>query len=288
VEQLVDKGRFQQLAARLKLPVPPARSFRPSEESVPADLDLEFPAVLKPLTRRRDLWQPFAGQRKALRLDTADRLRALWARLAETRLPVMVQSLVPGPETRIESYHVYVDHDGHTVAEFTGRKIRTHPSIFGESSALEITDAADVARLGRDIVRRLKLRGVAKLDFKRGPEGNLFLLEVNPRFTLWHHPAAMAGVNIPALVYGDLVGRVRPPVMRARSGVRWCKLWTDWPAARHLGIPFPRWFAWALGCEAKRGIALDDPLPLIGGAFWRWRERHEAKARSSTSAAATA
>ena len=54
------------------------------------------------------------------------------------------------------------------------------------------------------------LTGVAKLDFKRDRSGKLHLFEINPRFTLWHHAAAIAGVNIPALVYADLTGAPWP------------------------------------------------------------------------------
>ena len=272
VEDLVDKARFQKLAARLKLPVPPARALFPAQEPPPARLDLEPPLILKPLTRRPDRWEPVVGQCKAIRLDTAEALRTLWPHLAEAGMPVLAQSLVPGPETRMESYHVYMDEAGKLVAEFTGRKIRTRPAAFGDSTALEITDAPDVTKLGREIVGRLGLRGVAKLDFKRGPDGRLYLLEVNPRFTLWHHPAALAGVNIPALVYDNLVGRSRPPVARARAGVRWCKVWSDYPAARADGMPLVPWLRWALGCEAMSGLAWDDPFPLIRAAVWRWRE----------------
>jgi predicted ATP-grasp superfamily ATP-dependent carboligase len=172
----------------------------------------------------------------------------------------------------MESYHVYIDEAGKLVAEFTGRKIRTRPAAFGDSTALEITAAPDVAKLGREVVERIGLRGVAKVDFKRGANGRLYLLEVNPRFTLWHHLGARAGVNVPALVYDTLVGRVRPPVERARAGVRWCKVWSDYPAARANGIPSLPWLRWALGCEAMSGIAWNDPLPLLRAAVWRWRE----------------
>jgi predicted ATP-grasp superfamily ATP-dependent carboligase/CelD/BcsL family acetyltransferase involved in cellulose biosynthesis len=268
VEQLVDKGRFQLLAERLHLPVPPARVFRPTEESPPLSLDLEYPVVLKPVTRRVDRWTPIAGDRKAIRIDGPGAISALWPQLAEAGLVVLIQAIVPGSETRVESYHVYVDASGVVVAEFTGRKLRTQPVSLGDSTALEITDAADVARVGRDIVRRLGLRGVAKLDFKRGPDDALYLLEVNPRFTLWHHPAAVAGVNIPALVYGDLVGWPRPPVLRPRAGVRWCKVWTDRIAAREQGVSFLKWLWWALGCETKRALAWDDPMPILGRAAW--------------------
>ena len=271
VEDLVDKGRFQALAQRLDLPVPAARVLDPSVDPVP--LDLQFPVALKPIVRRGDQWTPIGGAAKALRLDTPLSLVSYWPRLTAAGIPVLLQQLIPGPETCIESYHVYVDEHGETVGEFTGRKIRTWPPAYGDSTALVITDSPEVTTLGRDLVRRLGLRGVAKFDFKRAPDGRLYLLEVNPRFTLWHHLGARAGVNIPALVYADLAGLPRPRVQKARAGVRWCKPWGDVAAARAAGVPFLRWLPWALSCEAKRVVAWDDPMPLVRSVLWRVKSR---------------
>lgn len=267
VEDLVDKSRFQVLAERLGLPVPPGRMLDPCTQ--PAPLDLDFPLALKPRVRRGALWPSIAGAAKALRVDTRAGLLELWPRLAAAGLVVLVQQLIPGPETQVESYHVYVDEDGDTVGEFTGRKLRTWPPAYGHSTALVISDAPDVAALGRDVVARLGLHGVAKLDFKRASDGRLFLLEVNPRFNLWHHVGARAGVNLPALVYADLVGEPRPHTVAARAGVRWCQPWLDVRAARQAGVSWLAWLWWTLGCEAKRTVAWDDPLPLVGALLDR-------------------
>lgn len=180
---------------------------------------------------------------------------------------LVVQELIPGPETRIESYHVYVDQRGEIVGEFTGRKIRTIPPEFGHSTALTLTDAADVLMLGRSLTAALGLRGVAKFDFKRGPDGRFNLLEVNPRFNLWHHLGAVGGVNLPALVYDDLVGRPRAaPLAQARAGVRWCKVPHDRPAAKAAGVPLWVWLRWALRSEAKT-VVWDDPMPVAYGFY---------------------
>jgi len=270
VEDLVDKERFQQVAGVLNLPVPSARRCDPATER-PGELGLRFPVVLKPLTRRPESWDPVAGGAKALRVDTPAELAALWPRLAAAGLPLLAQELVAGAEQRIESYHAYVRPGGEVVGEFTGRKIRTWPLERGESTALELTDAPDVAALGRDVLARLRFAGVAKLDFKRDPAGRLWLLEINPRFNLWHHLGAVAGVNLPALVYADLTGAhatSRTPT-RARAGARWCRPWVDWRAARATGLPLWRWAPWALACDAKSVVAWDDPLPLLGAAAWR-------------------
>ena len=269
VEALVDKAKFQLLADRLGLPVPPARCVRPGDGASIDALDLPYPLIVKPLTRRPTSWAAVGRGGKAVQVNSIAELRNVWGRAATSQMPLMIQSLVPGDETAIESYHVYVDRDHTIVAEFTGRKIRTYPARFGDSTALTITDAEDVAELGRDLVQRSKLTGVAKFDFKRTPDGKLYLLEINPRFTLWHHPAALAGVNIPALVYSDLAGLPRPRVQRARAGVKWCRAWQDVRAAREQRIPFLQWLRWTVACDAKSTIAWDDPLPFLASAMWR-------------------
>jgi D-aspartate ligase len=267
VEDLLDKARFQALAERHGLPVPQAWHFHPIA-SEPDDLDLTFPVIIKPLTRL-ERWNDTFGLRKALEVKDLEALHTLWPQLLEAGVDLIAQELIPGAETQIESYHCYVDRPGSTAGEFTGRKIRTYPLAYGHTTALEISDAADVRQLGRSIVEKLELTGVAKLDFKRDPSGTLHLLEINPRFTLWHHAAAVAGLNIPALVYADLTGTPRPPAPRAKAGVRWCKAWKDFPAARASGFPLTTWLPWVARCEAKSALSLSDPMPLIRSTLYR-------------------
>ena len=268
VEDLVDKARFQALAERLRLPVPAARRISPASEAPPDDSNLRFPAVVKPLTRGAG-WDDLADSAKAVRVDTPQGLRDLWPKLAQDGADLLLQEMVPGAEDRIESYHVYADEGGRVAAEFTGRKVRTYPLSCGHSTALTVTDAADVAALGRALTGRIGLRGVAKFDFKRGPDGALHLLEINPRFSLWHHLGAVAGVNIPAIVYADMVRAPRPAPARARAGACWCTLSRDRRAAKAGGVPLRAWLPWAIRCEAKSVLAWDDPMPYLRGKLTR-------------------
>jgi predicted ATP-grasp superfamily ATP-dependent carboligase len=276
VEDLVDKARFQDLARRHGLPVPAACRFHPAT-SEPRDLDLEFPIIIKPLTRLAQ-WNESFGLRKAVAAESRDALRQLWPQLHAMNIGLLAQELIAGAEAQMESYHCYVDRRGEVAGEFTGRKIRTYPVAYGHTTALEITDAADVRRQGRDVVAKLNLTGVAKLDFKRDRAGKLHLLEINPRFTLWHHAGAIAGVNIPALVYADLTGMPRPPAARVKAGVRWCRAWKDLPAARASNVPLTAWLPWVISCEAKSALSWNDPMPAVRSMLHRLtsrRGRHE-------------
>jgi D-aspartate ligase len=266
IEQLVDKGRFDALARREALPVPRAERLSPRPGQAPPDLGLSFPVVLKPVVRGV-AWASVGGAGKAMHIGGPDEWAAIWARIADAHSEVIVQELVEGPESAIESYHAYVDDAGAIVGEFTGRKIRTFPSRYGYSTAVEVTPLPDVAQLGRELLARVGLRGVAKVDFKRDGRGGLHLLEINPRFNLWHHPAAIAGVNLPALVHADLTGRPRPPGRCATRRVAWCMPLWDVRAAYAEGVSPLKWLHWVRGCQATSGLSRDDPLPFIRGSL---------------------
>jgi predicted ATP-grasp superfamily ATP-dependent carboligase len=280
VERLVDKTRFQELAAEHDLPVPRTTIVWPRPEPGPPDLPLSFPLVLKPVTRRDSTWRPVAGNAKAVIVDSPAALAEVWPRVEGAAVGVIAQEHIAGGEDRIESYHAYVDERGDVAGEFTGRKIRTLPERFGYTTACEITDEGDVRELGRHCMRALGLHGVAKLDFKRSPSGELSLLEVNPRFNLWHLPGAVAGVNLPALVYADLAGLPRPRPGVARAGVRWSLPWNDLRAAREQGVGLARWLAWEARCETRHIVAANDPMPFLRGFAWRRARRRLRGARS--------
>jgi D-aspartate ligase len=291
VEDLVDKARFQRRADALGLPVPRSVLLSATDEATPADFGLGFPLILKPLVRQAAVWSGVDSAAKAVLVESPERLHQLWPRVVASGGDVLAQEVVLGPEREIESYHVYIDAAGDIAGEFTGRKIRTLPPERGHSTAIEITDRGDVAAMGREVLHALGLRGVAKVDFKRAPDGTLWLLEVNPRFTLWNNPGSLAGVNVPALVYADLAGFPRPQIGPLHAGIRWCELMTDRQAARLAGMGGARWIWWALRCETKHGASWDDPMPflrvmLIPFLVRRWR-RLRSLARRMLSRAST-
>lgn len=270
VEDLVDKMRFRLLADELGLPVPPSVTFHPRLDGPTPELP--YPCLLKPRTRDVGPWVELFERRKGVLVADPAALRRLLQRLVATGQDVVAQAVIPGPESRIESYHAYVAADGDQFA-FTGRKLRTWPSRFGNSTALTTTAATDVHELGRDLVHRLRLRGVVKLDFKRDPDGRLWLLEINPRFSLWHHLGARAGVNLPALVHADLCGLPRPDVTGPRPGVTWMHP-DDLLAARaDPTVSMLGWLRFAATCDCRSNLAWDDPGPTLGGLLGRARRR---------------
>lgn len=272
VEDLVDKARFLELAGRLRLPVPRSRIVEPGPG---AARDIEawgvFPCIAKPAVRThwfRSALVGTQGPQKAVRIQDRAALRALAPALETHHTPLIVQECVEGGEERVVSFHAYVRPGGEVVAAFTGRKIRTLPPTFGVSCYVEITDDERVHRLGREILDRLEFYGVLKMDFKEDARtGRLYLLEINPRFNLWHYPAAVAGANLPALVYRDLCGLDWPLSTRVQPGVRWLALHRDlhaFPAYRRRGaLTVGSWLASLCHRCVYDAFAWDDPAPAI-------------------------
>lgn len=268
VEDLVDKAQFALLARRLGLDVPVTSVLRSTGAADgPAPPDLPYPAVVKPSTRQ-DLAR-FGTGSKAVRVDGPESLQDMWRAARAAGVALVAQQFVPGPESRVESHHSYVDRAGDLVADFTGTKVRTRPREFGHSVVLRTTDpdgeARDVRRTGREVVAALGLRGVAKVDFKRDTDGRLWLLEVNPRFTLWQHLGALAGVDLIGLVHADLTGQPRPAVNGPQPGLVWCDPLLDLGGVRHGDASLSEWFTTTTRALARSGVEGRDPRALLRG-----------------------
>jgi len=265
VEKLVDKELFQQLSIEKNLPVPATRIVEAGRWSSELD-DLTYPVIVKPSLRNHstDRWFPLVGKgTKAAIATSRSELDTFLSTPSLDGMSMVIQDMVDGPEARICSYHAFIDDSGATLGEFTGRKIRTWPNPFGQSTAVQITQLDEVAELGRQVLRSIGFTGVAKVDFKEDDSGSLSLFEINPRFSLWHHPGAVAGVNVPAMVYNHLLGL---PVSAAtpRSNVTWCQVWGDLPAARDAGLSLGQWLRFAAGADCRRAAQLDDPGAMFG------------------------
>jgi predicted ATP-grasp superfamily ATP-dependent carboligase len=270
VLDLVDKSRFFARAGNCGIPIPPTaiisdtRSFREQIDNWSS-----FPCILKPITRT-DAWHRILSKdKKALHINSHDELTSVLERLQDESAALILQSLVRGGEENVLSYHAYVGKDQEVLVEFTGAKIRTSPRQFGFSTYLEITDDQTVRDLGRDIVKNLGFYGVLKIDFKRDDEsGRLYVLEINPRFNLWHHPGVIAGAPIPAVVYWDCVDPARiPRFTKARSGVRWMRprsdlrSFSEYRSANELSTI--KWLYQAIAVDVNEGFEISDLGPVV-------------------------
>jgi predicted ATP-grasp superfamily ATP-dependent carboligase len=287
-EALLDKARFQALAARCGLPVPREYRWDGVGETSLAHATAEV--LVKPKSKIDWHDSPLHGRLfpdggKA-RIFANGAAALADPAVAMFREQLAFQEYVPGDDRSLWSFHGFADEKGEVLACFAGRKIRTDPPITGESAFIELAHDESLEALGRDIAARLPLKGPFKMDFKRDPrDGRWLLLEINARYNLWHYLGAANGVNLMRVAYDYLVERKRPASMAAQRTYRWLWLEADWRAFRALHatgeLSAARWLASiAFSRNVCNLFSWRDPGPWL--RFWRHRLARRASRASGS------
>lgn len=259
---LHDKALFQELGESRGLPVP--RRLAWDTLARYAGPVLVKPALKTDWEASPVYHQLFSHAGKARVFETGAEVTA-HPLVPGLREALQFQEYVPGDDRSLWSFHGFADEESELIEWFVGRKIRTHPALTGDSTYLELARNDALAGLGRDVVRRLGLKGVFKMDFKRhAVTGRYYLLEINARFNLWHYLGAKNGVNLPLVAYDYLTRGARAPHVEAQTRYRWLALRLDWRHYRRERPPFAQWLGSLLAAPKVYDLwAWDDPLPFF-------------------------
>jgi D-aspartate ligase len=208
VDLLTDKRAFADWASDRGLSVP---------RTISADgaMTLRYPVIAKPLNytalvRNADKLPP--GVRPSDLRFNLFRNPEAWESFTRRFAPVLgqlvVQEFVDGTSADMYSIGLYADGNSEIRGLFTGRKLRGFPAqygntILGQNDVVPNEILAEVAH----IVRELRYRGIAEIEYLRERETDRFvLIEMNPRCWSWIAATRLSPANIPALAFRDLVG----------------------------------------------------------------------------------
>lgn len=275
IEDLVDKTRFNKLANRLDFPVPETVLSSQVKDTKEVKERLSSPYLLKPnshigwhqsaVIREETKGQP----QKGLLAKNDDDLERLFDLMKRVTDDFVIQEFIPGGEELIYSFHAYYNSESKPLAWYVGKKIRTYPRVGGESCYLELVKEPEVVQLGLDILKRFEFVGPVKVDFKKDVGRNkYFLLEINARFNLWHYLGSVCGINIPRLVYEDLIGRQVALQNDYRTDIKWLAFGMDFRAFIKSYRPGGElsWIEWLMSLRGKKiytFFAWRDPVPFL-------------------------
>lgn len=231
VSRLVNKQKFWQLAKELNLSVP--QTFTPVTESEMYDMGAKigYPCLLKPI--RQQIWhQPeyynSIVYRKAILVNDADELKSILAIMPPIKGEVMVQQYIPGDDTNHFDHHSYIDKKRIVRGSIVGHKIRTYPIHFGQGCYTHYLEEPAIEALCLDALTKIGYIGAANINTKRHSEtGRDYILEINPRFSLWTIFDSICGVNMPLLQYLDALDMEIPQSVPSGKRRRWLSLGTD-------------------------------------------------------------
>jgi predicted ATP-grasp superfamily ATP-dependent carboligase len=256
-----------------ELAAPPTNVCRTADEVRDAATEIGFPLLVKPRMSARPRGIGLR-QRSSRRVSSESELAAT---IEDFGMPILVQRCLRGP---VHSLGGVITDQG-LVAGAHSRYVRTWPPDAGNvSCSVSLPLPAQLREAAATLLDRLGWRGIFELELMEKPDGNLGVIDLNPRVYGSLELAVHAGASLPVIwcdsLFDDaLVSEIRD----ARAGV-----WYRWEDAdvryawRRLRSGTMRDVAPVL--RPRRGTAhalfrLSDPGPLFArviSAVWGRRQ----------------
>ncbi len=258
VSRYIDKDLTYRIAGAAGIPVPSTMAVEEEGDLDRAIVEFTFPVLAKP--RQSHLFVSAFGRKMVAAAD-ADQLvrtvRSAWA----MGLDMLVQEIIPGGAAAGANYNAYIV-DGAPVAEFTARKVRNSPALWGSPCVLKSEVIEDLIGPGRRALGAIGLEGFACTEWRRDVrDGTWKLIEINGRHNLSSALAPRCGVDFPWIEYRHRVAGVLESGDHPYEQGRY---WTD--LLRDLGSR-----SRAKGVEKVSVTGLLSPyLSRHVGAHWAW------------------
>lgn len=267
--QIMDKDRFYGFCEAHRVSYPFLWSAKVEDVGRFRD-QIRYPSIIKP-ARIQDVKHLMAG-RKGWIVRNKVEFDEILSKMPSEAGTLLLQEIVPGPESNIMLWCGYIDAAGQVRQRFTARKLRQYPAGFGSASLVQSETCLETSAIAEGLLCALGFRGIAAAEFKRHPEtGELKIIEVNPRPSLWFSVATKAGVRLVETAVAEARGTHLPLAAAQRDGVLWryttkdlaSRLFYAWN--RDFVLPAPDLARQAPATDRADVIgAWDDPAPGLG------------------------
>ena len=268
LELTMNKSLFYDFCVERGIRIPETRTSVTPENVEELGRGLRFPCIVKPTLRDRR-WDTEYPKAKALEANDLNELVAQVRAAARTGASLLIQEVIPGPDSELYFSHAYFSEPNELEAMWTGRKLRQYPPAFGTSTLVETLTVPEVGTTTVSIVKELGLTGYVSIEFKRDPrDGSFRLLEVTPARSWYpHYLGVKVGVNLPLIWYRHLLGQPipSPNLQTTPEHVAWVDEYRDvvaafeaWGRRDHSLV---EWFRSYLTVRAFALFSLRDPLP---------------------------
>jgi predicted ATP-grasp superfamily ATP-dependent carboligase len=259
-----DKRKSYELAQKIGVETP--KIWYPLGNADLEKIDASFPLVIKPAIKEHFIYETKV---KAWRADNRSELAGYFAKAAALVPPgeTMIQDLIPGGSEQLFGYCAFFK-NGSAVGSMVTQYKRQHPPLFGRSCTLvETVERPEIELLAAKFLKALNYYGLVEIEFKLDPRDNRYkLLDVNARTWGYHALGAAAGVDFARMLFEDQIGEAVPPA-RARPGISWIRLATDFPVGVYSVLKRPS-SVWSYlksvtTFDVESVFSLEDPLPSV-------------------------
>ncbi len=271
VKTVVDKSLFACFAKAHGFPVPFTLTPKTSKEIAGLSERLNYPVLIKPAISsewmREDFRERF-GLRKAVVVSSPRELAQRWMQLHGTSRRLVIQEMIPGPENLHFNYYSYRrDRDSRSIG-LVYQKLRAFPIRNGAATFLRVVQNGQLAEISERILTTLGFTGISSVCFKKDMvSGEYKIYEINGRMLVCNSVYQMCGIDLPYIMYRDLLnGGESSPSLR-NIGAKWVALSLDlaafWSYWRSGEVTLLAWLRSLPGTRMCAEFALDDPKPFL-------------------------
>jgi predicted ATP-grasp superfamily ATP-dependent carboligase len=213
---LAEKQTQYHLAMEHGMPMPLTGMVGSFEELLEFSHKLTYPCLIKPWHFRE--WEkfpvdhPLFHQKIALASSVQELIENY--ELAKPITPsVIVQDIIQGPDTAKRVYLSCYDRTGKRIANAMFRELRCVPLGFGPASVSEPFPDAEADAVCDSFLKKIGYIGICEIEVKRDSrDGQVKLIEANPRLSGGGDAAPYAGVDLCWIHYLDMIGRQVEPI----------------------------------------------------------------------------
>ena len=213
---LAQKQTQYQLAIEHGMPMPLTGMIGSLEELLAFSKKLSYPCLIKPWHFRE--WEKFPtghslSHQKIVIANNERELQANYE-LAKSITPsVIVQDIIQGPDTSKRVYLSCYDRHSKRIANAMFRELRCVPLGFGPASVSEPFPDEEADAVCDSFLKKIGYTGICEIEVKRDSrDGQVKLIEANPRLSGGGDAAPYAGVDLCWIHYLEMIGRRMEPI----------------------------------------------------------------------------
>jgi len=212
----INKLNLDDFASTCGIRTPESRKINSMEEIERCRGEIRYPVVMK-----GKFYEAFVAFSRDQLFTYYHRLNAKWG------LPVILQEFIDGNEIVIAGLG---DGTGRTMGAVPLRKL--YITDKGKGWAGVVIEDEIYLGIARKFNEAIRWKGGFEIELKRSESGELFLLEINPRFPAWIYTTAAAGQNLPLMMVRMAFGETIEPLINYETGKMFVRY--SWDHITHI------------------------------------------------------
>jgi carbamoyl-phosphate synthase large subunit len=185
-----DKVNLKEFGDHFKFKVPDDHLIYKESELAKAAEDFGYPLVVK-----GKFYEAYVVQHIAEAHKSFHKLQAKWG------LPIIVQKFIRGTEINIAGLG---DGEGNTISVVAMKKLFITDK--GKAWAGITVEDDELIKIAKEFAKATSWKGGFELEIMKNDLGDLYIMEINPRFPAWIYLTAAAGQNQPIALVNMALG----------------------------------------------------------------------------------